>query len=195
VRAAVSLVLATASCLPIATPPLRAEVGAQAQIGGERHLRYGGGAHVASAVPDLDFPLDIGAGYIATDPISVENRPTSHGIYAEGGPRIAGGSFWRAFATGRAEYYFAPAGPDLAYAGMARIAVELAAPVKFEPIESSSNKGFYLGVALGAFAVGAYAEAGYQRLVSDAGFSAIGTGLTLRLPATFGIVCCAWDFK
>ncbi len=190
-----AIACASFACLPVATPPARGEIGLATQLGGEQHARYAAGAHVASVVPDLDFPLDIGGGYVGTDPISVKNRPMSHGIYAEGGPKIAGGRFWRAFAAGRAEYYFAPAGPDPAYAGLARLGIELAAPVRFEPVSSTGSRGFYVGVALGTFAVGAYMEAGYQRLVSDAGMTTIGGGLTLRLPSTFGLLCCAWDVR
>jgi hypothetical protein len=183
-------------CFPLITPPLSLEGGATTRIGDGPKYRLGAGVHAASAVADRELPFDVGAGYIATGPFTSGEKPVSHGAYVQGGPRIAGGRTWRAFAEGRAEYYFAPRAPDIAYAGLVRLSVEAFVPVSFEPVSSESSDGsFYIGLAYGSLAIGPYVEGGYQRLVLDAGLPVLSAGLHIRVPATFGLVCCAWDFK
>ncbi|MBX3230100.1 MAG: hypothetical protein KIT84_25300 [Labilithrix sp.] len=189
------VVAAGSGCLPFMTPPLKGDVGYAARLGGDHGYRFSVGTHVASLVPSKDFPLDVGGGYVQTSKDYGLGRLPVHGLYLEGGPRIAGGRFWRAFAGPRAEYYFRP-GADFAASGMLRASIELFNGTEGDPLEStSSGPSYYWGVAFGTFALGAYFEGGYQKLPSDAGYPLLGAGLLLRIPATAGVLCCAWDFS
>jgi hypothetical protein len=123
-----------------------------------------------------------------------DHRTPVHGLYLEGGPRLAGGKFWRVFAVPRAEVYFSPRGPDPAFAGIVRGQVEIFTPTVGDPTASTSTASSWWGIAFGIFGVGAYLEGGYQHLPNDAAYPLLGAGLTLRVPATAGLVCCAWDF-
>jgi hypothetical protein len=185
----------TSGCIPVMTPPLKIEGGGAARIGSNAGYRFGVGTHVASLMPSSDFPLDVGGGYIQTGTESNQHRLAVHGLYLEGGPRLAGGKNWRAFAGPRAEYYFAPQGPNLAYAGLVRASIEVMGAAEGEPVSSVGNRGFYAGIAFGMLAIGAWAEGGYQKLPTDAGLFMLGGGLHIRIPVTAGILCCAWDFK
>ncbi len=169
--------------------------GGEVRPGSNAGYTFDVGTHVASLIPNPDFPLDVGAGYVQTGSEAHDHHIPVHGLYLEGGPRVAGGKNWRTFVGPRAEYYFAPQGPNLAYAGLVRASVEVFGTADGEPVATADHKGFYFGVAFGALALGAWAEAGYQHLPSDAGLFMLGGGLHLRIPLTGGIVCCAWDFK
>jgi len=156
----------------------------------------------------------------------------------------------------RLEYYFAPRGPDPAYAGIVRAQIEVfkgafgdagssddesnpdpqpqdpppdpqtgpqpdphpdlpvdptanPKPSKISFVERRipglsriprprprpiSHSTFWWGVAFGVAAIGFYVEGGYQHLPNDAGYPLVGGGILLRLPATAGVACCAWDW-
>lgn len=189
--------LFVSGCLPVMTPPLKGDIGYAARLGGDSGYRWSAGTDVASLIPDDDFPLFAGGGYVQTSTRYGESRMPIHGVYLEGGPRVVGGRFWRVFAGPRLEYYFAPKGPDPAYAGLIRTSVELfslSTGSPGEPKPTTRSASAWWGVAFGAFAIGAYLESGYQHLPNDAGFPLLGGGALLRIPATAGVVCCAWDF-
>lgn len=190
------LALATQGCLPLMTPPLKGDLGYAARLGGDSGYRFSAGTDVASLIPNDELPLMAGGGYVQTSTTYGKSRTPVHGLYLEGGPRVAGGRFWRVFAGPRLEYYFAPKGADPAYAGIIRTSIELfGASTGEETLKSTSRSpSAWWGVAFGMFAVGAYLEGGYQHLPNDAGFPLIGGGALLRIPATAGVVCCAWDF-
>jgi hypothetical protein len=190
------LALAATGCIPLMTPPLKGDLGYAARLGGDSGYRFSASTNVASLIPDPDFPLDVGAGYVQTSTTYADRRKPVHGIFVEGGPKIAGGSFWRVFAGPRGEYYFSPKGADPAYAGLVRASVELFSARSGGEIMESTARGpsGWWGVAFGVFAVGAYVEGGYQHLPNAPGLPLVGGGLLLRIPATAGVVCCAWDF-
>ncbi|MBX3225427.1 MAG: hypothetical protein KF795_33285 [Labilithrix sp.] len=201
IRARGLLAVATAAllasaCLPVMTPPLEVGGGGAARLGGTAGHRFSAGTHVASLMPDAHFPLDVGVGYVQTGTSSAGAEVLVHGLYAEGGPRLAGGRFWRVFAGPRAEYYFLPQAPDAAYAGLLRSSIELMVPVVFEGVTAeSTERSFYAGMAHGMLALGAYAEGGWQRLPTDAALPVVGGGLNIRIPMTLGLLCCVWDLK
>jgi hypothetical protein len=182
-------------CVPVITPPLEVGGGGAMRFGGEAGHRFTAGSHVASLIPEPNFPLDVGAGYVQTGTVSNHALAVVHGVYLDGGPRLAGGKFWRVFAGPRAEYYFAPQGPAFSYAALGRASAELMLPVELEPVAGSSTDSYYLGVAHGMLAIGVDIEAGYQHLPVDAAWPMAGIGLHVRVPATAGLLCCAWDFK
>lgn len=189
-----ALALGATGCFPLLTPPLKGDLGYAARLGGDSGYRFSGGVSVASIVPDTDFPLDVGAGYVQTQTKYGDDHVAVHGAYLEGGPRIRGGSFWRVFAGPRIEYYFEPKGPETAFAALGRAEIELFNPY-IGAIASEGRDHVYYGVAFGTIAIGAYIEAGYQHLPNEAAYPLLGGGLLLRIPATAGILCCAWDFS
>lgn len=184
----------TGGCFPLLTPPLKGDLGYATRLGGDSGYRFSGGVSVASIVPEEDFPLDVGAGYVQTATTYGSDHVAVHGVYLEGGPRLAGGSFWRVFAGPRLEYYFEPRGSETAMAALGRAEIELFRPY-LGAMTSEGEHGAYWGVAFGAIALGAYVEAGYQHLPNEAAFPLLGGGLLLRIPATAGLVCCAWDLS
>jgi hypothetical protein len=190
-----ALALTTTACFPVMTPPLKGDGGYAFRLGGDSGYRFSAGTDVASLIPNEQFPLFAGGGYVQTSTVYGKSRTPVHGLYLEGGPKVVGGSFWRIFAGPRLEYYFAPRGADPAYAGIVRTTIELfgaSMPGK-EPKDTSTGGGWW-GIAFGMFALGAYLEGGYQHLPNDAGYPLVGGGLLLRAPATAGLVCCVWDF-
>lgn len=188
------LALGASGCFPVMTPPLKGDLGYAVRPGGDHGYRFSVGTHAASLIPDRDFPLDVGGGYVQTSKTYRQESIPVHGVYLEGGPRLAGGKWWRAFVGPRAEYYFRPSG-GASYAGMMRAQVELFGVAGGESLEDTSSPGHYWGVAFGVVAIGAYFEGGYQKLPNDAAYPLLGAGLLLRVPATAGIACCAWDFR
>lgn len=188
--------LAAQGCFPVITPPIKGDIGYASRLGGDSGYRFSVGTNVASLIPDEDFPLDVGGGYVQTSTKYGKSRTPIHGLYVEGGPKVVGGTFWRVFAGPRLEYYFAPSGADPAYAGIVRTSIELFSPTAGGEVKSTSRGlSAWWGIAFGMFAVGAYLEGGYQHLPNDAGFPLVGAGALLRIPATAGVVCCAWDFS
>jgi hypothetical protein len=188
-------------CLPLATPPLRADVGAAKRLEADQpFLRASIGAHAASLALSPDLPVDAGAGYVAytrargTGASRVSE--TVQGAYAEASTRVVGGDYWRVFAGGRGEVLFPElAGERTGYSVLGRASAELMLPVEFQPVAGVSSKGAYLGVAYGMIGVGAYLESGIQQLPSGVSSGIVGGGLTLRVPATVGIFCCLWPKK
>jgi len=191
----VALLLGATGCFPVMTPPLKGDLGYAARVGGDHGYRFSVGTHAASLIPDRYFPLDVGGGYVQTSKTYRDERIPVHGVYLEGAPRVAGGKFWRVFVGPRAEYYFRPSG-GAAYAGIVRTQIELfGVSGAEEALEETSSASHYWGVAFGVVAIGAYVEGGYQKLPSDAAYPLFGGGLLVRIPATAGIACCAWDFS
>jgi len=199
-----ALTLAASGCVPIATPPIKGGGGFAVRAGDETNYRFYAGAHVASVVPQEKFPLDVGVGYVQQGSISNDKHLAVHGLYLDGGPRMAGGKHWRVFMGPRAEYYFLPSAPGAGYAAFFQTSVEgfvLVHPSETDTtddgdpptasVDASSN---YWGVAIGALAIGLDLMGGYQSLPAGEGLPTFGAGLHVRLPATAGLACCAWDF-
>jgi hypothetical protein len=210
-----ALAVTTTGCFPVMLPPLKGDVGYAARLGGDTGYRFSAGTDVASLIPKPNFPLAAGGGYVQTSTKYGESRTPIHGLYLEGGPRVAGGEWWRVFVGPRFELYFAPRGPDPAYAGIVRTQIEIFQPSLGETGKSDdsgsttntlstrrvlprpkpiSSPGFFWGVAFGMAALGLYVEGGYQKLPNDAGYPLVGAGAVLRIPAIAGVACCAWDF-
>jgi hypothetical protein len=194
------LALATAAgCVPVVTPPARVDVGVAKRFEADRpFLRTSVGAHAASLVLAPDLPADVGAGYVAYTRSRGAGAGSEivQGAYAGADARVAGGEQWRVFAGGRGEALFSDrAGEGMGYGAFGRASAEIMVPLAFQPVAGATNKGAYLGVAYGVFGVGAYLESGVQRLPGSEARGAFGAGLTVRVPATFGIFCCLWPKK
>ncbi|HEU4532998.1 MAG TPA: hypothetical protein VFS00_02730, partial [Polyangiaceae bacterium] len=91
-------------CAPVATPPLRADVGMAKRLQADRpFLRASVGAHAASLMTSPDFPVDGGGGYVSyvrqrqRDADGRVRHQRVHGAYVEASTRVAGGEQWRVF--------------------------------------------------------------------------------------------------
>lgn len=199
-----TLVLAVILCVPAAEahadgaflPPARLDVSPVTMFEGGApragfHLTTG--IHWASVTPNPKTWLDVGIGYIherlpgiachvPTSPcgVPVATRPEPdpllvHGAYLELSKRMGGTRHRRSWLGARAELLFADVhGSTRAGAGLtARAAWEL-----FATIKAGGNGG----VAMGAFAVGAFLEVSYRRLPDGERGVATMAGLSTRLP-------------
>jgi hypothetical protein len=197
-----SLLLAP-GCLPVITPPLRADVGGAKRFDAEpAFVRTSVGAHAASLVTSPDFPVDGGGGYVnylRTRERGADGRTRREqvqGAYVEASTRVMGGEYWRVFAGGRGEALLpAGVGERTGYSALGRASAEFMVPLRFQPVAVASNKGAFLGLAYGMFGVGAYLEGGMQRLPTGPSTGVVGGGLTLRVPTAMGIFCCLWPKK
>lgn len=141
------------------------------------------GVHWASLSP-TPTQFDVGIGVFGAllgapkDDTAMSNAVAYGGAYLEGGHTLAHGTWWRTWATGRAEYLGSTAfGEDHAgFGAMGRLSVELyASGVGIEP----------RGVFLGTYALGLYMEAGVRDVASDLGAFHVSGGLTFRTPLVF----------
>lgn len=224
------LALGVTGCFPVMTPPVKADVGYAKRLGGDSGYRFSAGMDVASLIPNPEFPLHAGGGYVQTSTVYGKSRTPIHGVYLEAGPRVTGGKWWRVMAGPRFEGYFAPRGPDFAWAGLFRGELEIFSPsygtdapkdpaVTPDPGPSSDPppdpdpsdpqpvarlgrrfirpkpiSGSWFGIAYGMAAIGVYVEGGYQHLPNEPGLPLLGGGALLRIPASAGVACCAWDW-
>jgi hypothetical protein len=195
--------VASSGCFPVGTPPAKVNGGGAVRLGDDAGYRFSAGTHVASAVASRNFPLDVGVGYVQQGYISDDKHATVHGLYLDGGPRLGGGRNWRAFAGPRFEYYFLPSAPNAGYATLLQYSVEAFVPVEApvattdgtdEDGNTTSSGSFFTGLAYGTLAIGLDLYGGYQSLPANAGLPMLGAGLYVRIPATVGLACCAWDF-
>jgi hypothetical protein len=76
---------------------------------------------------------------------------------------------------------------DLGYGGRVETFIELAQPVRGEPLEGVSSSGGVWGVGYGETSFGAYLAGGYQELPGRDHYYVV-AGLTFRVPASAGIV-------
>ncbi len=143
------------------------------------------GIHWASLSPK-PTPIDIGIGVFGSlmaTPSDPAMMGSSEGIafggaYLEAGYSLAGGSWWRTWATARGEYIGSTAfgESDTGFGGTGRLSAELfSSGVGVEP----------RGVFLGAYAVGVYVEAGGRDMAEGVSAFHAGAGLTFRTPLVF----------
>ncbi len=166
--------------------PLKVDIGyagANTSRGWAPGLGMAIGVHWASLSP-TPTQTDIGIGVFGAllgapkDDTAMSNTVAYGGAYLEGGHTLAHGSWWRTWATGRAEYLGSTAfGEDhKGFGAMGRLSVELyASGVGIEP----------RGIFLGTYALGLYMEAGVRDVASDLGAFHVSGGLTFRTPLVF----------
>jgi hypothetical protein len=168
--------------------PLRFDIGAQGA--NTSHGFLGGvemrlGIHWASLSP-RPTNTDVGIGVFGAvlagpedDTMPDANNDVLYGgAYLEVGQTLSHGSFWRTWASGRAEYMGSDTfGNQQAGFGVAgRLTAEFfASGVGIEP----------RGLFLGTYAIGVYAEAGARGLGDDVDALQISGGLTFRTPLVF----------
>lgn len=144
------------------------------------------GIHWASLSPNpTNFDIGLGVfGGLMAAPVDHtvmddKNGVAYGGAYLELGHTLSSGSWWRTWASGRAEYLSSVAFDESAHKGVgvsARLAAELyASGAGIEP----------RGLFLGTYAVGAYVEAGARDMVDGVGAFQVTAGLTFRTPMVF----------
>jgi hypothetical protein len=197
-RLLLSALILLAGCVPFAFPPSRTDLGfaavARGQEGGAG-VRLATGVYLASATINPALPLDVGAGYTLTAPLRAPAEGPgglAQGAYLEGVRHLplspldhAGAG--RLQVGGRGAMLFGRGGARPGFELTARLGIEGFKTVNGE-LETSSDA---VAVGFGQLGIGGFVEAGYQALPGTGGSAFIGNvGLSVRLPAIFGIVCC-----
>jgi hypothetical protein len=200
--------LTTSACVPVLLPPGKVEISDGARLAiqgapapattlvlppgkrvlprsGENVLRFAAGVHLASILPPEDTRIDAGVGYVLTD-VGVGDR-TLHGMYGELGPILWRGEWARLLLSARGEALFAdPGHSGTGYAIFGRLGAEV---FTYTPASwSASHDGG--GVITGVPGLGAFAEAGNQKLPGGEHAAVVSAGLWLRVPAGAGFFCC-----
>jgi hypothetical protein len=152
-------------------------------------FRLSAGFNLANLAPPERVIVDAGAGYIFND-IGWGDRKI-HGLYAEVSPIISRQKGWWVTFTARGEAMF----PDSRESGMgygfiASLGVETFSFTESPAGFAADGKGFGIGAAYGTLAIGAFAEAGAQRLPGGEQQGILLGGISVRLPATAGVYCC-----
>jgi hypothetical protein len=208
------LILQTGCLVAGALPPSRTDIGTTVIAGDgemESGIRFSTGAHLASGTTRVDFPVDIGAGYVyerlARPPASavrdgaashVSSAPMTdlddardlHGGYLDAAYTFSRGAGHRSWIGARGELLFRAA-PDVdtRVAGVyARAAWEL-----YKPGEggfggfTSRGVGGGVGVSHGTAGLGLFLEAGARRGEGDESAFVATAGLSVRLPFLAGL--------
>lgn len=168
--------------------PLKVDIGAQGADSSQGFMpgmELRAGIHWASMSPrPTNFDIGLGVfGAVLAGPENdqmpeVENDVLYGGLYLEGGQTLSRGSFYRTWATGRAEYFGRSSfGEEDAGFGIAgRLSAELfASGAGIEP----------RGIFLGTYALGVYAEVAGRQLGNDVSALQGSVGLTFRTPTVF----------
>lgn len=168
--------------------PLKIDIGAQGADSSQGFMpgmELRAGIHWASMSPrPTNFDIGVGlfgavlAGPENTAMPEVENDVLYGGLYLEGGQTLSKGSWYRTWATGRAEYFGRSSfgEEDSGYGVAGRLSAEIfASGVGIEP----------RGIFLGTYAVGVYAEVAGRQLGDDVSAIQGSAGLTFRTPTVF----------
>lgn len=198
---------AVAGCLPFAAPPAQVSVtgaASNADLGESGDgapaddiatgVQAKAGLNPLQAVRDrTNRHYDFGAGY-TVESVGLEgHRLLLHGPYAhvEAFPIVFGRERVTRIGLRGGLELFPTRGPDteLGYGGSVGILIERARFLSGSFTQSSSREAI-AGLAHGEGAIGAYLGVS-QRALQDDSHWVGGAGLTVRLPAMAGIVCCA----
>ncbi|MBA3453096.1 MAG: hypothetical protein H0T42_08385 [Deltaproteobacteria bacterium] len=177
--------LGTGCVIPFVTPPLRAEVGATTQAGGQDSappsIHVAAGAHLASALRRRDQPFDLGIGWV----FEGNNQSSGNGGYVEAAYFVDRGVRTRTAAGVRSEILWTSMGRVVA--NKLRIDHELFTTGRGE-FKTKERCGGATGLYSGATAIGVFVEAGHAWRPGD-GFAFVATaGVSLRLPGTVGVM-------
>lgn len=170
-------------CFPYAIPPLRGEVGAVAQSKQPTAGRVSGGAHLASGTLRHDQPFDVGAGaFYEWD----DNGERAKGAYADAAVFIDRGARTRTSLGIRGEVRH---DPTMGYGTAAKLRIDHEIYKKALGEYSGHDRcGVIFGGARGTGAAGIYVEAGPAFLPGDQRAFVATVGVTLRIPATLGLL-------
>lgn len=198
---------ALGGCVPFALPPGQASAGGAttgkaAPRRAARASDEGGGYMLRGAVHPLGLfdgdqnrSVDIGAGYTLERAMRDDGPRQAQGPYLEldvfpvrahAGPFTARGGV-----RASGELLVAPdedGGDEVGGGGTLALAIELASFAEGAFASGSGGNGV-AGVAYGEVGVGAYAGVSHRRFPSDDYWMA-SAGLSLRVPAAAGFVCC-----
>jgi hypothetical protein len=203
--------MCAAGCLPFASPPVRVSAGVGAASGRLPHdtsrsqtapmVGIRGAAHPLQL---LDRPhwkrIDVGLGYEAE--VLPRRGPDSllHGPYLELGAyllrhRVGKTQVVRAggFATADLLLGEVQGTSEVGSGASLGAALELTGaadgPFAGGGAEEEEGPSAALGVAYGQWAIGLFAAASYRDLGPSRYFAGLG-GISIRIPLTFGLVCC-----
>jgi hypothetical protein len=179
VRFLVPLALVLFGGCAFVLPPSSTEIGwAGSARGTVTHVATG--VHLASAIDTKD---DYGVGYTANlDRCGVQ----SQAISLEYARRQSPSPHVRTSLGGRAVLFFGDE-DRVGTGAFLRATAEVYGRSKFGFAESGHGNGAVAFIEAGAWGLGVYAEAGYQRLPDDSRAFLATTGLTLRLPFMAGL--------
>ena len=208
--------LGLSSCVPIAVPPAKVDVGygpytstrapgvargtesrpvpgvvkPPAPLDGKGVLRVAAGVHLASLLPSSTLPIDVGVGYVLNAFPGDDSR-VLHGAYGEVSPIVVRRPDWRVTIGARGELIIAsPSRLDDGYGLFGRVGVEVFRPVYGGGGHASGSSAIG-GVAMGTLAAGLFLEAGAQRLPGGDVTRVAVLGVSFRTPVVLGVFCCA----
>ena len=84
-----------------------------------------------------------------------------------------------------------PVSRKVGWGASVRATFEFASFTSLDTFGTSSSRGFLVGVAYGEIGVGAFVDMSYHSLDQLRGWT-VTAGLSLRLPAAVGAICCVW---
>jgi hypothetical protein len=183
VRFIAVLVVAGGCVVPYAIPPLRGELGAATATGRDPAVRYAGGAHLASATLRRDQPIDLGVGgFVETG--KYESRDL-RGVYADASVFVDRGRRTRTALGVRGELAWDAMGSGAG--AKLRVDHEIFGATT-AGYSGSDTCAVIAGTARGTGAFGVYVETGHAWLAGDRTAWTTTAGITIRAPATVGIL-------
>ena len=164
---------------------------------GANDFRFAAGVHLANFA--LSPRLDVGLGYVLTD-VGLGDR-VINGVYGEAGPVVyRGENGSRLLFTARGEGLFADRGyTGTGYALYGRLSAELYGQTEAWSVEkpeafTEDPPGFIPDAAgggpSGILALGTFVELGEQKLPGGERAIVIAGGISGRVPASGGFICC-----